>query len=169
MPDRVSKDEAEALHARLVWLIDHCDQSRTELAAGIGRHQGTITPWFAKGAEWSLPDAKGLMALLRVTTVNGGHRLSERWLMRGEGPVGILDGKKEGTLVLGAQMALAEVELYITRYRDRLMREVPPGGPAAESASRAVDPRAAAGRLAETDRLVSESKKKKKKGRRQAG
>jgi len=160
------RNDAEDLHLRLLWLVEHCDLSRAEIAAALGRHPGTISPWFA-ATDWSLPDAKGLVGLARVCTIRG-ERVSARWLLHGEGALTeTRKKKKEGALVYrGAHMVLAEMEVLLLRMRERL-REEELGVTAPKSAASGPEPNAAADRLAETDRVLS--KEKKKGRRRQAG
>jgi len=154
----VTRKDAEGLHMRLVWLLAHGDLTRADIAAGVGRNKGTITPWFATQG-WALPDARGLMGLLRVCRISG-DPVSARWLLCGNGaPVD--DSAGPGPLYYrGAQVELAELELWIQGRRARLRAE--------EDGATAPDSAAAAGRVAETDRVLEAQKKKKKRGR-QAG
>ncbi len=123
MPARKERHgpEAEALHHRLLYLVDHGDLTRTAIAEAIGRHPGTVSPWFARD-DWYLPDAKGLMGLLRRCTI-GGARLSPVWLLCGEGGPTDTATAPGPLFYRGAQIELAELELWVRARRDRLRAE----------------------------------------------
>jgi hypothetical protein len=150
--------EADALHRRLCWVLEHADQSLTEIAERMHRQKGSIQPWFAAGDTWILPDARGIIGLLKAVTIKG-MPLRADWLLLAKGPVAALPERPAELYYRAADAVLAEVDLGVTELRTRLKREEAAvrgeGSPASNGGLEG-----AAARVTETDRRLLAGKKR---------
>jgi hypothetical protein len=121
MAGGTSRQDAEGLHARLVWIARNGDLKMAEIAARIGRNQGTVSPWFSD-AKWSLPDATGLIGLLRALRINQ-KPVSARWLLIGQGSPAEMDGPPGALYYRGAQGTIAELEMSLAEMKAKLRAE----------------------------------------------
>jgi transcriptional regulator with XRE-family HTH domain len=127
-PARRKAVELSAFFERLRQLLEDRGMSQADLAREVGVGVATVSEWFTRGR---VPNGDVMLRLPHALAVSG------HWLLTGEGPRELEQGRGGDPYLRGARDALARMNhcLEDVARRFGVEAEVPPGGDGASAPS----------------------------------